>query len=102
MVNAKFEYLPNEKQYKFHTSLAKNKLYGGAKGGGKSHALRMDAVNTALSAPNLHIIIFRRTYPMLLSSVITPLVEQLPKGTYEQNKSEKWIRFKKTNSYIHF
>lgn len=102
MNESRMTYHPHDKQYRFHTSLADNKLYGGAKWGGKSHALRADAINTARSANNLSGIIFRRTYPQLLKSVIEPMLEILPKEIYEYNKTEKRIRFLDTWSIIHF
>ena len=35
-------YQPNEKQKIFHAVKARQILYGGSAGGGKSHAIRMD------------------------------------------------------------
>ena len=45
------DYQPHPKQVLFHASDADECVYGGAKGGGKSCALTMDAVNYALHFP---------------------------------------------------
>ena len=86
-------YTPTPKQGVFHSSAADNKLYGWAKGGWKSRALRMEAVIACQSAPDVHGIIFRRTYPQLLKSIIRKLLWELPKGTYKYNKSEHIMTF---------
>jgi len=58
-------YTPTPKQLEFHVHRAKNKLYGGAAGGGKSHAIRWDAYMACLSVPHLHALLLRRSFPEL-------------------------------------
>ena len=53
----------NEKQKLFYTSRATYTAYGGAKGGGKTHAVRIKAVGGAIVNAGIKILIMRRTYP---------------------------------------
>lgn len=95
-------YTPTDRQMVFHNSNATNRLYGGAAGGGKTKAIRMEATRIALSGKGLVGGIFRRTYPELYQSVIKPLLEELPQGTYTFNESKKMMTFHKTGSVIYF
>lgn len=52
----------NPKQAMFLKSRALYTAYGGARGGGKSHAVRIKAVIGALKWPGIKILILRRTY----------------------------------------
>lgn len=64
---------PNSKQDLFLRDRHKHVGYGGARGGGKSHAIRTKAVLLAYSHPGIHQMIVRRTYPELTANHITPL-----------------------------
>lgn len=68
---------PNEKQKRFLTSTARYTAYGGARGGGKSWAVRVKAIAGALQYPGIHILVMRRTYPELESTIIMPMLELL-------------------------
>lgn len=68
---------PNPKQKRFLTSEAKYTAYGGARGGGKSWAVRVKAVAGALNYKGIKILILRRTYPELESTIILPMIELL-------------------------
>lgn len=70
----------NEKQELFVKAIGKYRYigYGGARGGGKTHALRISAVLGALSYPGIRILIIRRTYPELESNHIAPLRKLVP------------------------
>lgn len=53
----------NEKQKLFYMSRTTFTAYGGAKGGGKTFAVRVKAVGGALTNAGIRILIMRRTYP---------------------------------------
>jgi len=81
-VRGKALYTPTAKQLVFHNAGARNVLYGGAAGGGKSHALRWDAYIRCLARANYRCLLLRRTYPELesthLEMVPVDLAEGLP------------------------
>lgn len=56
---------PTEKQAEFLKSTARYTGYGGAKGGGKSHAIRAKATYLAFSYPGIQMLIVRRSLPQL-------------------------------------
>ena len=59
--------------------------YGGARGGGKSHAVRIDAVRGALKYPGIKILIVRRRYTDLQGNYVEPLNKLLPSTIAEYN-----------------
>lgn len=66
-------YQPNAKQSVLHAVRARQVMYGGAAGGGKSHALRMDGLIACLENPGLQAYLFRRTYPELKDNHLIPI-----------------------------
>ncbi|MBR2415018.1 MAG: phage terminase large subunit [Clostridia bacterium] len=68
---------PNEKQKLFLSDTHKYVAFGGARGGGKSWAVRVKSVLLALQYPGIKIMIVRHTYPELRANHITPLREML-------------------------
>lgn len=84
---------PSVKQEQFlndrHTYIA----YGGARGGGKSWAVRTKAILLSLSYPGIVIMIIRRSYPELRENHIEPLQKQLRKNIARYNDSKKEFRF---------
>ena len=56
---------PTDKQKRFLTAETRYIGYGGAKGGGKSHAIRAKATYLAFSYPGIQMLIVRRTLPEL-------------------------------------
>ena len=68
----------NAKQQLFYKSRVLYTAYGGAKGGGKTHAVRTKAVGGALRWPGIRILILRRTYPELQSNHIEPVIKMVP------------------------
>lgn len=77
------DYTPNKKQALFHSSPATECVYGGAKGGGKSCGLVMDALYYGLKYPGANIYLFRETYAMLEDTLIPEWIEKVPKELYE-------------------
>ena len=64
---------PNEKQKLFLKARQKHIAYGGARGGGKSWAVRTKAKLLALRYPGISMLIVRRTYPELEGNHIRTL-----------------------------
>lgn len=64
----------NPKQVLFYQSKAKYTAYGGARGGGKTHVMRIRAVMGAFRYPGIKILIVRRTYTELQSNHIEPIL----------------------------
>ena len=69
----RLEYTPSEKQEIFHAMRVRQIMYGGAAGGGKSHALRMDGIICCLQNPGLQGYLFRRTYGELKDNHLIPI-----------------------------
>lgn len=65
--------VPSEKQRLFLTDRHRYVAFGGARGGGKSWAVRVKAVLLAYRYPGIKIMIVRRTYPELRANHINPL-----------------------------
>lgn len=88
---------PTEKQVLFLTDRHKVVLFGGARGGGKSFAIRLKAILACLKHPRFKCIIVRRTYPELISNHVEPICDLLKigqKGSVARyNKAEKEITF---------
>lgn len=68
---------PNEKQAAFFKARNRFVAYGGARGGGKSWAVRQKAKLLALYYPGIRILIMRRTFPELRENHILPLQKDL-------------------------
>lgn len=68
---------PQERQREFFEATEKYVAYGGARGGGKSWALRRKTVLMCLKYPGLSVLIIRRTYPELRENHIRPLTAEL-------------------------
>ena len=64
---------PNPKQRLFLLDRHRYVAFGGARGGGKSWAVRAKAVLLASNYPGIKIMIVRRTYPELRANHINPL-----------------------------
>lgn len=85
---------PNsEPQRKFFESRKLYTCYGGARGGGKSWAVRTKAVGGALRWPGIRILIIRRTYRDMENSLITPLVKLVPPEVGRYNATMNMVFF---------
>ncbi len=83
---------PNEKQRLFFTAKNKFIAYGGARGGGKSWAVRKKAWLLALNYSGIKILLLRRTYPELRENHIIPLMSEL-KGIAIYKETDKSFTF---------
>ena len=91
---------PNEKQKQMLEAHTKHVGFGGARGGGKSWAVRTKAKLLALRWPGIKLLIVRRTYPALVNNHIQILRTELCRlASY--NDKDKVIRFS-NGSTIHF
>lgn len=90
---------PSPKQEQFMRDKHKFIAFGGARGGGKSWALRVKAVLMAERYAGIRIMVVRKTYPELRENHIVPMTEMLgcylPKGERiaEYNEQTKSISF---------
>ncbi len=91
----------NAKQAEFFKSRCLNTMYGGARGGGKSWAIRTKAVGGALTWPGIRILILRRTYPELQQNHIEPIIKMVPQSVGAYNGSLRTMYFK-NGSFIKF
>ena len=69
--------MPNPKQIEFFEARARHIAYGGARGGGKSWAMRRKFVLLALRYDGLKLLLLRRTFPELEANHIMPLRAEL-------------------------
>lgn len=94
-------YNPNPKQKLFHSAWATEVVYGGAKGGGKSCALVMDALAYALEFPGAKIYLFRETYDDLEANLIDEWLTKVPEDLYRYNAG-KHIAYVYNGSRVFF
>ncbi len=83
---------PSEKQKLFLKANTRHIGFGGARGGGKSWAVRTKAKLLALRYSGIRILIVRRTYPELTNNHITLLRNDL-KGVAEYRDRDKSLNF---------
>lgn len=83
---------PSERQKLFLQARAKHIGFGGARGGGKSWAVRTKAKLLAAQYPGIKMLIVRRTYPELLNNHISTLVDEL-RGIAKYNRQDKIFKF---------
>lgn len=83
---------PNAKQDKFLRARTRHVAFGGARGGGKSWAVRTKAKLLCCRYPGIKILIVRKTYRELLNNHVEFLRPEL-KGVARYNKSENAFYF---------
>lgn len=92
MTNLVLEGVPNKKQEEFFTSTKRHIAYGGARGGGKSWAMRRKFILLCLQYPGLQCLLLRRTLPELRENHQLPLQRELY-GFVKYNSDEKSFTF---------
>ncbi|MBQ8448053.1 MAG: phage terminase large subunit [Clostridia bacterium] len=94
MKNLVFDMKPSEKQKEFMLSRAKYTAYGGARGGGKSWALRYKLLLLCLRYAGIRTVIIRRTFPELRENHVGALYELAVKtGLAEYSETHKAFNF---------
>lgn len=83
---------PFPRQREFLVARERFVAYGGARGGGKSFAVRMKATLASLYYPRIRILILRRSYPELYENHIKELRRQLL-GVAVYHDTAKELRF---------
>jgi len=83
---------PNPKQLAFFTASARHIAYGGARGGGKSWAMRRKFVLLAFRYAGLNLLLLRRTLPELYENHVRPLQEELH-GAVRFNQTQRVFLF---------
>ena len=86
------EGFPSERQREFFLSRARHTAYGGARGGGKSWAMRRKFILLALRYPGLSLLLLRRTLPELRENHLIPMQRELY-GFAVYNSAERVFRF---------
>lgn len=83
---------PNPKQADFFRADTRHIAYGGARGGGKSWAMRVKLVALALRYPGLQELLLRRTFKELRGNHVIPLLQMLQdKAKYNNAEHEFWF-----------
>ncbi|MBR6709442.1 MAG: phage terminase large subunit, partial [Clostridia bacterium] len=91
---------PNEKQREFFASRARYTAYGGARGGGKSWALRRKLAAMCLRWPGLRALLVRRSYGELKGNHLEAMLTEYG-AVCRWDESEKMLHFPR-GSRIHF
>lgn len=90
----------SDKQIAFFRAKQKHIGFGGARGGGKSWAVRAKAKLLAVRYPGIKMLIVRRTYPELVNNHITQLRQETA-AVAAYNEKNKVLRFQ-NGSTLHF
>ncbi len=83
---------PNPKQEAFFLAEARHIAYGGARGGGKSWAMRRKFVLLAFRYAGLRLLLLRRTLPELFENHVLPLQKELY-GAVDYQSSQRAFLF---------
>ena len=97
---------PSPKQKLFLLDTHPHVAFGGARGGGKSFAVRIKAILLAVKYKGIRICIVRRTYPELIENHIKPMRELLMCGSKgsvaKYNDSRKELKFRNGSEILFF
>ena len=91
---------PNPKQKEFFSSRAKYTAYGGARGGGKSWALRRKLIGLCLNYAGIRCLLIRRTLGEVKSNHLIPMLKEYG-DILSYSEGEKAISFQ-NGSKIYF
>ena len=79
----------NDKQKLFFEARERYVAYGGARGGGKSWAVRMKALMLCMSYPGIRVLIIRRSLPELEENLLNPMRQIVGNEAKYRDKSKK-------------
>lgn len=99
MPEFKVDYL-SPTQREFLQAIAPVVFFGGARGGGKSYAVRVAAILYCLMYRGITCMIVRKTYPELQENHIVPLTQAL--NCYAVDKSQRLARYNDQKKTIRF
>lgn len=91
---------PNEKQKMFFAARTRYVGYGGAKGGGKSWAVRVKAFAGAQNFPGIKILIMRQHYPELEKNIIQPMTQLIPDALASYNGTNHTMTFRNGSTIV--
>ncbi len=97
----KLDYDPQPKQQLLHNIKARQILFGGAAGGGKSHALRWDAIMFCLQNPGMEAFLFRRTLTELDDNHCRVIETEIPKSLGTYSNAYRYMQFS-NGSFLRF
>ena len=83
----------NPKQKQFCQARSRYVAYGGARGGGKTHVIRIKGIGGALCYPGIRILYIRREYPELEQSLILPMRRMLPAPIASYHSGNRMFTF---------
>lgn len=83
------DYHPSRVQRLFHETTADEVMYGGEIGGGKTKALVMDALLTALKYPKVTMYVFRATYQQGGDTLLAEIERSYPPEIGRYNKQDE-------------
>ena len=81
------------KQAEFFKAKQRYVAYGGARGGGKSHVVRLKSCTDAINFPGIKILIIRRKYTEIEENHIIPLKKMLPDSVATYNGTTRNMYF---------
>ena len=84
--------IPSERQKEFFASRARYTAYGGARGGGKSWALRRKLVGLCLHYPGIRCLLVRRSYAEVKNNHVAPLLREYG-AILSYRESDKCLSF---------
>jgi len=96
-----FRYEPHKKQLEWINPYAREKLFGGAKRGGKTAALAMHTVLLSLSFPGNRGLLARKNMTDLVDSTLFEFEQIVPKEIYEHKRHDRTIVFPNGSSFIY-
>lgn len=83
----------SDKQREFMEADSFYVCYGGARGGGKSHVVRLKAVGMCLKYPGIRILMVRCHYPELEENLVRPILKWVPQELYSYNGTNHLLTF---------